>query len=163
MAPHSRTLAWKIPQTEEPGRLQSVGSKRVGHDWATSLSLFTCMHWRRKWNPLQCSCLENPRDRGAWWAAVYGVTQSQTRVKWLSSRYNKSYTWDYFILHRFFITSSVLVSVSELWCVLQTHFCFPWGRIQVHQWLMVTDACRLLAFLSVYSLPTGFLRLRQGF
>ena len=51
MAPHSSTLAWKIPWTEEPGRLQSTGSRRVGHDWATSLSLFTFMHWRRKWQP----------------------------------------------------------------------------------------------------------------
>ena len=51
MAPHSSTLAWKIPWAEEPGRLQSVGSLRVGHDWATSLSLFTFMHWRRKWQP----------------------------------------------------------------------------------------------------------------
>ena len=51
MAPHSSTLAWKIPWTEEPGRLQSVGSRRVGHDWVTSLSLFTFMHWRRKWHP----------------------------------------------------------------------------------------------------------------
>ena len=50
-APHSSTLAWKIPWTEEPGRLQSMGSWRVGHDWATSLSLFTFMHWRRKWQP----------------------------------------------------------------------------------------------------------------
>ena len=49
MAPHSSTLAWKIPWMEEPGRLQSMGSWRVGHDWATSLSLFTFMHWRRKW------------------------------------------------------------------------------------------------------------------
>ena len=48
-APHSSTLAWKIPWMEEPGRLQSMGSPRVGHDWATSLSLFTFMHWRRKW------------------------------------------------------------------------------------------------------------------
>ena len=104
-----------------------IAPRRVGHDSATSLSLFTFMHWRRKWqptplflpgeshgrrslvgcspwgrteldtteatqqqqqqgliigegngNPLQCSCLENPRDRGAWWAAVYGVTQSRT-------------------------------------------------------------------------------------
>ena len=47
MAPHSSTLAWKIPWTEEPGRLQSMGSLRVGHDWATSLSLFTFIHWRR--------------------------------------------------------------------------------------------------------------------
>jgi len=51
MAPHSSTLAWKIPWMEEPGRLQSMGSHRVGHDWATSLSLFTFMHWRRKWQP----------------------------------------------------------------------------------------------------------------
>ena len=51
MAPHSSTLAWKIPWREEPGRLQSMGSWRVGHDWATSLSLFTFLHWRRKWQP----------------------------------------------------------------------------------------------------------------
>ena len=51
MAPHSSTLAWKIPQMEEPGRLQSMRSLRVGHDWAISLSLFTFMHWRRKWQP----------------------------------------------------------------------------------------------------------------
>ena len=49
MAPHSSTLAWKIPWMEEPGRLQSMGSQRLGHDWATSLSLFTFMHWKRKW------------------------------------------------------------------------------------------------------------------
>ena len=51
MAPHSSTLAWKIPWTEEPGRLQSVGLLGAGHDWATSLSLSTFMHWRRKWQP----------------------------------------------------------------------------------------------------------------
>ena len=99
--------------------MQSMGSRKVGHDWAISLSLFTFMHWSRKWQPTpvflpgesqgwgslvgcrlwghtestrlkwlssssQCSCLENPRDGGAWWAAVYGVTQSWTRLKWLS-------------------------------------------------------------------------------
>ena len=84
MAPNSNTLAWKIPWTEEPGGLQSTGSLRVWHDWVTSLSLFTFMHGRRNWQ-LQCSCLENPRDGGAWWAAVYGVTQSQTQLKHLSS------------------------------------------------------------------------------
>ena len=130
MATHSSTLAWKIPWMEEPGRLQSMGSLRVRHNWVTSLSLFTFMRWRRKWqptpvflpgesqgwgslvgccpwghtvghdwatslslscvgegngNPLQCSCLENPRDGGAWWAAIYGVAWSRTRLKWLSS------------------------------------------------------------------------------
>ena len=85
MAPHSSTFLWKIPWMEEPGGLQSMGSRRVGHDWVTSLSLFTFMHWRRKCNLLQCSCLGNPRDGGAWWAAVYGVAQSRTRLKRLSS------------------------------------------------------------------------------
>ena len=51
MVAHSSTLAWKIPWVEEPGRLQSMGSLRVGHDWATSLSLFTFMRYRRKWQP----------------------------------------------------------------------------------------------------------------
>ena len=142
MAPHSSILAWKIPWMEEPGRLQSMGSLRVRHDWVTSLSLFTYMHcftfmhWRRQWqptpvllpgkshgwrslvgcspwgreesdttkrlhfhfslscigegngNPLQCSCLENPRDGGAWWAPVYRVAQSRTWLKWLSSSSN---------------------------------------------------------------------------
>ena len=72
MATHSSTLAWQIPWTEEPGRLQPMGWLGVGHDWVTSLSLFTFTHWRGNGNPLQCSCLENPRDRRAWWAAVYG-------------------------------------------------------------------------------------------
>ena len=83
MAPHSSTLAWQIPWTEEPGKLQSMRSLRVGHDWATSLPL-SCIG-EGNGNPLQCSCLENPRDGGAWWAAVYGVTQSRTRLKRLSS------------------------------------------------------------------------------
>ena len=51
MATHSSTLAWKFPWMEEPGGLQSMGSLRIGHDWATSLSLFTLLHWRRKWQP----------------------------------------------------------------------------------------------------------------
>jgi len=51
MAPHSSTLAWRVPWTEEPGGLQSMGSLRVGHNWATSLSRFTFRHWRRKWQP----------------------------------------------------------------------------------------------------------------
>ena len=81
----SSTLAWKIPWTEEPGGLQSMGSLRVGHDWVTSLSLSLSCIGEGNGNPLQCSCLENPREGGAWWAAVYGVAQSRTRLKWLSS------------------------------------------------------------------------------
>ena len=85
MAPHSRTLAWKIPWTEEPGRLQSMGS--LESDTTERLHFYfslSCIG-EGNGNPLQCSCLENPRDGGAWWAAVYGVAQSRTRLKWLSS------------------------------------------------------------------------------
>ena len=80
MAPHSSTLAWKIPWTEEPGRLQSMGSRRVGHDWVTSLSRIG----EGNGNPLQCYFLENLRDGVAWWATIYGVTQSRTWLSFLS-------------------------------------------------------------------------------
>ena len=80
MAPHSSTLAWQIPWTEEPGRLQSMGPLRVGHDWATSLSLFPFMHWRRKWQPTSVFFLENSMDKGAQQATVHGVAKSRTRL-----------------------------------------------------------------------------------
>ena len=88
MAPHSSTLAWKIPWMEEPGRLQSMGSLRVGHDWATSFSLFTFMHWRRKWQPTPVFLPRESQGRGAWWAAIYGVEQSRTRLKRLKQSKN---------------------------------------------------------------------------
>ena len=61
---HSSTLAWKIPWTEQPGRLQSMGSLRVRHDWATSLSLFIFMLWRRKWQPTQVFLPGESQGRG---------------------------------------------------------------------------------------------------
>ena len=86
MAPHSSILAWRILWTKEPGRLQSMGSLRVAHNWVTSLSYIG----EENGNPLQCSCLENPRDGGAWWAAIYGVAKSWTRLKQLSSSSSSS-------------------------------------------------------------------------
>ena len=78
MAPHSSTLAWEIPWMEEPGRLQSMGSLRVGHDWQLHFHFSLSCIGEGNGNPLQCSCLENPRDGGAWWAAVYGVAELDT-------------------------------------------------------------------------------------
>ena len=101
--PHSSTLAWKIPWMEEPGRLQSMGSPRVGHDWATSLS---CIG-EGNGNPLQYACLENPRDGGACWAAVYGVAQSRTRLKRLSSSSSSSNVFN-------------SIPFTRLWEILQT-------------------------------------------
>ena len=109
MAPHSSTLAWKIPWMEEPGRLQSMGLLRVRHDCVTFIHSLTqkfkfrsSVQFSRSvvsdslrphefkdttktggegnGNPLQYSCLENPMDGKAWWAAVLGVTKSQTRL-----------------------------------------------------------------------------------
>ena len=85
VAPHSSTLVWQIPWTEEPGRLQSMASLGVRHDWATSLSLFTFMHWKRKWQPTPVFLPGESQGWGAWWAAVYGVAQSRTLLKRLSS------------------------------------------------------------------------------
>ena len=85
MASHPSTLAWKIPWTEEPGGLQSMGS--LGVDTTERLHFYfslSCIG-EGNGNPLQYSYLENPRDGRAWWAAVYGVTQSRTQLKRLSS------------------------------------------------------------------------------
>ena len=76
MAPHSSTPAWKIPWTEEPGRLQSMGSLRVGHDCETSLSLFTFMHWRRQWQP---TLVFLPGESQGWVGCrLWGRTESDT-------------------------------------------------------------------------------------
>ena len=84
MAPHSSTLAWKIPWTEEPRRLQFMGSLESDKTERLHFHFSVSCIVEGNGNPLQCSCLENARDRGAWWAAVYGVTQSRTRLKQLS-------------------------------------------------------------------------------
>ena len=85
MAPHSSTLAWKIPWTEEPGRLQSMGLLIDRHDWATSLSLFTFMHWRRKWQPTPVFLPgESQGRRNLMGCHLWGCTESDT-TKWLSS------------------------------------------------------------------------------
>ena len=78
MAPHSSTPAWKIPWTEEPGRLQSMGSLRVGHDWAISLSLFTFVHWR-KWQPTPVFLPGESQGRGSLVGChLWGRTESDT-------------------------------------------------------------------------------------
>ena len=78
MATHSSTPAWKIPWTEEPGGLHSGGQLRVGTNEQLHFHFSLSCIGEENGNPLQCSCLETPRDRGAWWAAIYGVAQSQT-------------------------------------------------------------------------------------
>ena len=79
MAPHSSTLAWKIPWTEEPGGLQSMGSLRVGHNWATSLSLSTFLHWTGKWEPTPVFLPGESQGRGSLVGChLWGCTESDT-------------------------------------------------------------------------------------
>ena len=79
MAPHSNTLAWKIPWMEEPGRLQSMGSLRVRHDKVTSLSPFTFMHWRRKWQPTPVFLPGESQGQGSLVGCrLWGRTESAT-------------------------------------------------------------------------------------
>ena len=91
MASHSSTLAWKIPWMEEPGRLQSMGSLESDMTERLHFHFSLSCIGEGNGNPLQCSCLENPRDGGAWWAAIHWVAQSRTRLKRLSS--NSSSGW----------------------------------------------------------------------
>ena len=128
MATHSSTLPWKIPWTEEPGRLQSMGLVRVGHDWATSLSLFLSCIGEGNGNSLQCSCLESPRDGGSWWAAVYGVAQSWTWLKWLSSSSSTIENWTWCV---HFLGGVDYMSVWDhkcQWYVIVEPF--TWGRLK---------------------------------
>ena len=90
MAPHSSTLAWK-----SHGWRSLVGCSPWGREESHTTERLH-LHFSRSCtgegngNPLQCSCLENPREGGAWWAAIYGVAQSQTRLRWLSSSSSSS-------------------------------------------------------------------------
>ena len=135
MAPHSSTLAWKIPWMEEPGRLQSMGLLRVGHDWATSLSPFTFMHWRRKWQPTPVFLPENLRDGRAWWAAVYGVAQSRTRLKRCSSsrylEYLKLYEPSYLTFYYVLLKAVSRVQPPENW-IEDVEVSMTWHDYQVN-------------------------------
>ena len=85
VAPHSSTLAWKIPWMEELVGYSPWGHQELGTTERLHFHFSLSCIGEGNGNPLQCSCLENPRDGGAWWAAIYGVAQSRTRLKRLSS------------------------------------------------------------------------------
>ena len=124
MAPHSSTLAWKIPWMEEPGGPQSMGLLTVRHDWATSLWLFTFMHWRRKWQPTPVFLPGESQGRAASWSAVYGVTQSPTRLKRLSSNTQNSIeysSWQMANSNQLSFTLLLFFSHSVVADYLQSH------------------------------------------
>ena len=156
MAPHFSTLAWKIPRMEEPGRLQSMGSLELDMTEQLHFHISLSCIGEGNGNPLQCSCLENPRHGGAWWAAVYGVAQSRTRLKRLSSSssiiqkyYFLKAFWNHASLSGFKVTQFILAymapwrqvkETTQSWLLLDTpHY---WGSEKAQStlwWLMSTS------------------------
>ena len=120
MAPHSSTLAWKIPWTEEPGRLQSMGSRRVVHDCATSLSVFTQMHWRRKWQP----------------TPVFLPGESQGRGSLVSCR-----LWGHTELDTTEATQQQQFKIDVVWCQSLSHV-----RLVVTPWTVARQAPLSIGF-----------------
>ena len=148
MAPHSSTLAWKIPWTEEPRGLQSMGSLRVGHDWVLHFHFSLSCIGEGPGNPLRYSCLENPRDGGAWWADVYGVTQSLTRMKWLSSSSSSMFISRLFAKLRAKVSASRKLSLKDNSLTptlppessqkdLNSHYLLPYVWVASHKSLIV--------------------------
>ena len=94
MAPHFSTLAWKIPWMEESSGLQSMGLLRVGHDWATSLSLLIFMHWRRKWQPTPVFLPGESQGQGSLVGfRLWGRTESDTT----EATWQQQQQWEYII------------------------------------------------------------------
>ena len=141
MATHSSILAWRIPWTGEPGGLLSMGSHRIGHDWSDLACMHACIG-EGNGNPLQYSCLENPRDRGAWWAAIYGVTQSQTQLTQLSSS-SYEYLSVFMLLcgHMFSALLDIYLGFKFFLSNLYSLIPFPW----------FTDLVRTSCFQAVVS------------
>ena len=143
MALHSSTFAWRIPWTEEPGRLQSMGSLESDTTERLHFHFSLSCIGEGNGNPLQCSCLGNPRDGGAWWAAVCGVAQSRTRLKRLSSSSSRTVARRLYILetarNNFFLVLALIICgrwspgpgtkrlplITKIWICLSSNHC-PW-------------------------------------
>ena len=130
MAPLSSTLAWRIPWTEEPGMLQSVGSLRVGHGWATSLSLFTFMHWRRKGQPTPVFLPgESQGQRSLVGCCLWGRTESDTtEATWQQQQQ----PWLNFVRNRYHLFYSTkyypLSFQCQTWAMAEMGFAKPGGN-----------------------------------
>ena len=155
MVPHSSTLAWKIPWTEEPGRLQSMRSVRVGHDWATSLSLFTFMHWRRKWQPAPVFLPGESQGRGSLvGCCLWGRTESDM-TEATSQQKQQQYQNSSIIPQR---NLAPLYSHSPLLPVASNNYLPTFCLYNLH---ILDISCKWNH--TMYSFAFGFFRLAQYF
>ena len=148
MAPHSSTLVWKIPWTEEPGGLPSMGSLRVGHDWATSLWLFTFMYWRRKWQPTPAFLPGESQGRGSLVGCHLWVSQSRTWLTWLSSSSSEQWYWASFHASDGHVLSCACLSSLET-CLFK---CFAYFWIQFFLLLLFLSCRRRRSLFMLISL-----------
>ena len=160
---HSSTLAWKIPWTEEPGRLQSMGSLRVGHDWVTSLWLFTFMHWRKKWQPTPAFLPGESQGLGSLVGCrLWGRTESDTTERLSSSSSSSGYFWDtlsvssmaYYptLLHLFLCSDCSSIVLWELFQVAslsRCHIPIIWGLFKARPFFL---HCKMFFASLVYFL-----------
>ena len=134
MAPHSSTLAWKIPRMEEPGGLQSIGSWSVGHDWSTSLSVFTFMHWRRKWQPTPVFLPGVSQGRGSLVGCRLWGHTGRTWLKWLSNSISSWFTQHNFsfviLLSLFYVFENIILRKDHQFSLVQS---------LSHVWLLATQ------------------------
>ena len=133
MAPHSSTLAWKIPGTEEPRRLQSMGLLRVGHDWATSL--FSFMHWRRKWQPTPAFLPGESQGQGSLVGCrLWGHTESDTTE--VTQQQQDHFKLESRLLGEISITSDVQM-IPPLWQKVKRNWRASWWlwKRRVKNWL----------------------------
>ena len=146
MAPHSSTLAWKIPWTEEPGRLQSMGSLGVGHNWTTSLSLFTFMHWRWKWQPTLVFLPAESQARGSL-MVVYRVVQNRTQLRWLGS--SSSIEWCFWSLYLVSKCNKSRRTLTSLICKKPSpNLVFPMSLYSINIYLL-TQVKKLRGYPSI--------------
>ena len=148
VAPHSSTLAWKIPWMEEPGGLQSMGLLRVGHNWVTSLSLFTFMHWRRKWQPTPVLLPGESQGRGSLVGChLWGHTELDT--DWSDLAAVVMYRCESWTIKK---AECWRIDAFELWC---------WRRLLRVSWTARRSNKSILKEISlVYSLKGLMLKLK---
>ena len=142
MATHSSVLAWRIPWTEEPGRLQSMGSLGVRHDWATSLSLFTFLHWRGKWQPTPVFL---PGESQGWGSLVgcrlWGGTESDTTEATLQQQQQQGLR-NLFVSHLWLFLSCQLLFLPLLSQLVRLNgFPLPKSRMLSESALLHTHVC----------------------
>ena len=140
MAPHSSTLAWKIPWAEEPGGLQSMGSLRVGHNWATSLSRFTFMHWRRKWQPTPAFLPGESQGQGSLVGCrLWGCTESDTTEATQQQQQHSWFTLLYVEINTPLWSSYTLLkkNKTDCWLLYNTHIPQREGiYVLIYVWLI---------------------------